>query len=185
MQQGMRAMSVPPEYQSMSAARKEREAALAKGSYTPSTPTKTRITSWTPIPIPGTSTPRKVIPSRQWTLKDPFHNPARPRSTAVAKSCISTSQAPGSGSNAPQKAISRQPEPSKNPFNNPTWLSTTGSPATPQPLKGMLKTPDRGQYSDGNSTQPGVQGKSYKKRKKHKTPGVSWGGDIKHSHGSS
>ncbi|KAL2151329.1 hypothetical protein VTH82DRAFT_6427 [Thermothelomyces myriococcoides] len=177
MQQGMRAKDISPNYQSMSAA------TLAGSSDTPSTPTKTRVASLTPIPIPGANTPRKVTPSRQWTLKDPLCNPTQPGSTPVAKSYVSTNQNPDYVNNTPQKPISKQPEPSKGLFDISAWPGTTGSPATPQPLKGILKTPDCGRDSDGNKPQPSVQSKS--RKKKRNTPVVSWSVDTKYSHASS
>ncbi|KAH6623564.1 hypothetical protein F5144DRAFT_623487 [Chaetomium tenue] len=77
-QRGLRAASVPPGYQSMSEMRKATEAAQA---MPPSTPTKTRIASLTPVPIPGVYTPRKVIPSQPWTAKGPSNNLAPPNGT--------------------------------------------------------------------------------------------------------
>jgi hypothetical protein len=138
----MRAASVPPDYQSMSEARKRQEAAQTSTPGTPGTPTKPRIASLTPVPIPGVYTPRKVFPSEPWTLRDPA-NPARPNGT-------------------------------------PTTA------ASPQPLKGILKTP--GPYSGGKGSQSGGQSKSSKKKykkKKHGTPSVSWTGDTKRGHGCS
>ena len=124
----------------MSEARKKREAAQASTPGTPGTPTKPRIASLTPVPIPGVYTPRKVVFSESWTLKDPA-NPVRPNGT-------------------------------------PTTASL-------QPLKGILKTPER--YSGGRGSQPGGQSKSSRKKnnKKHGTPSVSWTGDTKRGHGSS
>ncbi|KAK4250000.1 hypothetical protein C7999DRAFT_29467 [Corynascus novoguineensis] len=177
MQQGMRVTSVPPDYQSMSAARKERDAALAKGTSIPSTPTKSRIASLTPIPIPGVSKPRKITPSKPWTVKDPFYDPARSKGTPAAKSFASSPQVSITGTDASQRVLDSQPEVLKRPFNS-TRLSGVGTPTTPQPLKGILKTPDC-----ENSNQSGGQSKSSKKRnkknKKHGTPSVSWSGDIK------
>jgi len=78
----------------------------------------------------------------------------------------------------------------KDPFNSPARPSGTGTPTTSsQPLKGILKTPDRGQYSGGTSTHSGGQSKSTKKRnkknKKHGTPNILRGGDTKRGHGYS
>ncbi|KAK4032350.1 hypothetical protein C8A01DRAFT_41209 [Parachaetomium inaequale] len=137
-QQAIRATSVPPDYQSMSKARKRREAAQTSTPGTPGTPTKQRIASLTPVPIPGIYTPRKVIPSEPWTLKDPV-NPARPNGT-------------------------------------PTTASS-------QPLKSILKTPEK--YSGGKGAHSGGKHKSSKKKKKQGTPSVSWTGDTKRGHGSS
>jgi hypothetical protein len=62
----------------MSEMRKATEAAQV---MPPSTPTKTRIASLTPVPIPGVYTPRKVTPSQSWTVKGPSNNPTRPNGT--------------------------------------------------------------------------------------------------------
>lgn len=168
--------SVPPDYQSMSAARKEREAALAKEPSTPSTPTK-RIASLTPIPIPGISTPRKITPSKPWTVKDPFYDPARSKGTPAAKSFASSPKVPITGADTSQRVLDSRPEGTKRPLNS-ARLNGAGTPTNPQPLKGILKTPDC-----ENSNQSGGQSKSSKKRnkknKKHGTPSVSWSGDTK------
>ncbi|EAQ83269.1 predicted protein [Chaetomium globosum CBS 148.51] len=101
-QRNIRAASVPPGYQSMSEMRKATEAAQA---MPPNTPTKTRIASLTPVPIPGVYTPRKVIPSQPWTAKGPSSNLAPPNGTPNG-----TRYGTPSASSQPPKGILKTPD---------------------------------------------------------------------------
>jgi hypothetical protein len=104
----------------------------AERASTPTTPTKPRIPSLTPVPIPGVYTPRKVRPSTPWTVQSPTDNVARPNGTPSASA---------------------------------------------QPLKGILKTPER-------DARFGGQSKSDQKKPMYRGTRVSWTGDTKRGHGS-
>jgi hypothetical protein len=131
-------VKIKTEYQSMSETKKALEAGRAS---TPTTPTKPRIASLTPVPIPGMYTPRRVFLDQPWRVKTPNNKAAQP---------------------------SRPPSVSS------------------QPIKGILKTPERGQFSGGKTAQSTGQSKSSRKRKKKKnqSPKVAWQDDIKREHGS-
>ncbi|KAL2135163.1 hypothetical protein VTI74DRAFT_9594 [Chaetomium olivicolor] len=105
----------------MSVARKQVEAMQATS---PSTPTKKRIPSLTPIPIPGISRPRQVNPSQPWSIPPSTINHIK----------VAT------------------------PNKNNMMTEAIRSPAiATQPTKGILKTPERLQSSNGNLVRPTSQ----------------------------
>jgi hypothetical protein len=66
---------------------------------------------------------------------------------------------------------------------NQKAVQSTGSPSvSSQPLKSILKTPDRTQFSGGKTAQSAGHSKSSKKKKKNRTPKISWQPDIKREH---
>lgn len=95
-------------------------------SSAPSTPTKTKIASLTPIQIPGKSLPRRVVPSQPWSITTPSNKAGQSNGAAQSNS-----------------------SPSR----------------TPQPLKGILKTPDREKYGGGSPSRSNSVKKSKKKKK--------------------
>ena len=148
----------------MSEMRKATEAAQAATPF--STPTKSRVPSLTPVPIPGVYTPRKVIPS--------------------------LTPVPIPGVYTPRKVIPSQPWTAKDPFNKPAPPNGTpnsaryGIPsASSQPPKGILKTPDPERFSGGKGARSGSHGKSKNRNSKTRMPAISWSGSAKRGHGSS
>ncbi len=141
--QGNSATDSPTAWQSMSEHRKALE---GTGASTSSTPTRARLASLTPVPIPGVVTPRKATPFRAQSV-------------------------------TPSRAQSVPP-----PFYPPPGSTpSTGA----QPLKGILKTPEREQHSGGQRHRAtGGQNKSKNKRLLPRAPKLSWSGDTKRGPGS-
>ncbi|KAK4124651.1 hypothetical protein N657DRAFT_671560 [Parathielavia appendiculata] len=176
---GIGAVNIKSEYQSMSEKRKAVEAARVSRASTPSTPskppsipTKSKIAPFTPVPIPGATTPRRVIPDRPWPVQTPNNKAAQRSGTPSV-----TSQ--------PHKGIFNTPD-------NKAALRGGTPPVASQPLKGILKAPERGQFSGGKaeSSHPsGGRSKSEKrkqerKRQKLRKAQISWTPDTKRGHGS-
>jgi hypothetical protein len=122
-----------------------------------STPTKKRIPSLTPVPIPGMSTPRRLQPKKVWTIEPPNIIATHPDGTPIAPQPKSTTTTP----------------------SNNVYLPN-GSP-----LKSILKTPDREMGSNGKNTHSGGLSKSQKKRalkkkwKKNRDSNVSFTPDTR------
>ncbi len=83
------------------------------------------------------------------------------------------------GVSTPRKIRPSAPWTMLTPTNN--VARPNGTPSS-QPLKGILKTPERSQYSGSRS--PGNHSKSNKKRFLPRTPKISFAGDTKRGHGS-
>jgi hypothetical protein len=137
-------------------------------------PTAQRVSSLTPIPIPGIHTPQKVKPAQPWTLATPDRKAARQTSAQSVSARLRAGSVP------PPKIQSVPPK-----------INTFPPKTQAVPPKSILKTPERqkyaGEVNNGISGQTNSSKKKNKNKNKNKnrTPKISFTPDTKRGHGSS